>query len=291
MELQKFKIFPYLKIRNQLIIPWTFFKKKKPSYLTVSGQLNGEMYATALSKIYTFGPTFRAENSHTPRHIAEFWMIEPEIAFYDLNDNMDLAEAYLKYVVQYVMEFNMEDLLFFEKNYEAGLINRLRNVLATPFKRLTYTEAVNILLECGEKFQIPVSWGIDLQSEHERYITEKVFKQPVILINYPKDIKAFYMRLNEDGKTVRAMDVLVPKIGEIIGGSQREERLEHLERRIEEAKLDKEAYKYYLDLRRFGSVMHSGFGLGFERLIMFITGLENIRDAIPFPRWPGHAEF
>jgi len=249
------------------------------------------MYATALGKIYTFGPTFRAENSHTARHIAEFWMIEPEIAFFDLNDNMDLAEAYLKYVVQFVLTHNMEDMLFFDKNVENGLIDRLKNVLATPFKRLTYTEAVDILLKCGKTFEVKVEWGIDLQSEHERYITEEVFQQPVILTNYPKEIKAFYMRLNEDGKTVRAMDVLVPKIGEIIGGSQREERLEHLERRINELKLDKEAYRYYLDLRRFGSVVHSGFGLGFERLVMFITGLENIRDTIPFPRWPGHAEF
>jgi asparaginyl-tRNA synthetase len=266
----------------------------KPAFLTVSGQLNGEMYATAVGKIYTFGPTFRAENSHTTRHIAEFWMIEPEMAFADLFDNMDLAEAYLKYVVQFVMENDMEDLEFFDKQYEKGLIERLKKVLATPFKRLTYTEAVDLLLKAeasGVKFQVKVEWGIDLQSEHERYVTEKIFNQPVILTDYPKDIKAFYMRLNEDGKTVRAMDVLVPKIGEIIGGSQREERLEILEKRMEEMKLDKEAYKYYLDLRRFGSCVHSGFGVGFERLIMFISGIENIRDAIPFPRYPGHADF
>lgn len=266
----------------------------KPSFLTVSGQLNGEMYATALGKIYTFGPTFRAENSHTSRHIAEFWMIEPEIAFADLNDNMDYAEAYLKYVIQYVLENNAADMKFFDQWVEKGVIERLKHVLETPFKRLTYTEAVDLLLEAvkkGKKFDTKVEWGIDLQSEHERYVTEEIFKQPVILINYPKDIKAFYMKLNEDGKTVRAMDVLVPKIGEIIGGSQREERLEVLEQRIEELKLDKEAYKYYLDLRRYGSVVHSGFGLGFERLVMFVTGLENIRDAIPFPRYPGHAEF
>jgi len=266
----------------------------KPSFLTVSGQLNGEMYATALAKIYTFGPTFRAENSHTSRHIAEFWMIEPEIAFADLNDNMDVAEAYLKYVVQFVLENNMEDMKFFDKHVEPGVIDRLKHVLSTPFKRLTYTEAVELLVAAvkkGKKFENKVEWGVDLQSEHERYVTEEIFKQPVILTNYPKEIKAFYMRLNEDGKTVRAMDVLVPKIGEIIGGSQREERYDVLIERIEQLKLDKEAYKYYLDLRRFGSVVHSGFGLGFERLVMFVTGLENIRDAIPFPRWPGHAEF
>jgi len=266
----------------------------KPAFLTVSGQLNGEMYATAVGKIYTFGPTFRAENSHTTRHIAEFWMIEPEMAFADLYDNMDLAEAYLKYVIQYVMDTDLEDLQFFDKQYEKGLLERLNKVLAQPFKRLTYTEAVEILQKSeasGVKFEKKVEWGIDLQSEHERYVAEKVFNQPIILTDYPKDIKAFYMRLNEDGKTVRAMDVLVPKIGEIIGGSQREERLEILEKRIDEMKMDREAYKYYLDLRRYGSCVHSGFGVGFERLIMFITGIENIRDAIPFPRYPGHADF
>jgi len=266
----------------------------KPAFLTVSGQLNGEMYATAVGKIYTFGPTFRAENSHTTRHIAEFWMIEPEMAFADLHDNMDLAEAYLKYVVQHCMETAYEDLEFFDKQYEKGLLERLKKVHSTPFKRLTYTEAVEILNKAeasGVKFTQKVEWGIDLQSEHERYVTEKVFNQPVILTDYPKDIKAFYMRLNEDGKTVRAMDVLVPKIGEIIGGSQREERLEMLEKRIEETHMEKEAYKYYLDLRRYGSCVHSGFGVGFERLVMFVTGIENIRDAIPFPRYPGHADF
>jgi len=267
----------------------------KPAFLTVSGQLNGEMYASALGKIYTFGPTFRAENSHTSRHIAEFWMIEPEISFADLNDNMDVAEAYLKFVVQYVLANNMEDMKFFDEWIEKGVIERLQKVVATPFKRLTYTEAITILLDAqkkGKKFEVAdIKWGIDLQSEHERFIAEEIYKMPIILTDYPKEIKAFYMRLNEDGKTVRAMDVLVPKIGEIIGGSQREERIEILEKRIEEMKLDKEAYKYYLDLRRFGSVVHSGFGLGFERLVMFVTGLENIRDAIPFPRYPGHAEF
>jgi len=299
----------------------------KPAFLTVSGQLNGEMYATALGRIYTFGPTFRAEVSHTPRHMAEFWMIEPEISFADLNDNMDIAESYLKYVIKFVMDNNMEDLEIFEalekrekeakqkeqkekekqekqekgkkkekqqaEKYEddTPLIARLQKIVATPFKRLTYTEAVDVLINCGKEFLVKVEWGIDLGSEHERYLTEQVFKQPIILTDYPKEIKAFYMRLSEDGKTVRAMDVLVPKIGEIIGGSQREERLEVLEQRIEQLKLDKEAYRYYLDLRRFGTVVHSGFGLGFERLIMLVTGLENIRDAIPFPRWPGHAEF
>jgi asparaginyl-tRNA synthetase len=270
----------------------------KPSFLTVSGQLNGEMYATALSKVYTFGPTFRAEDSHTSRHLAEFWMIEPEIAFADLEDNMDYAEGYLKFVIKYVMDHNREDLEFCDKWVEKGLIQRIQHVLDTPFKRLTYTEAIEILIECDaketkkeKKFVEKVSWGIDLASEHERYLAEQVFKQPVILTNYPKDIKAFYMRLDEDGKTVRAMDVLVPKIGELIGGSQREERLEVLESRIEELKLDKEAYKYYLDLRRYGSCVHSGFGLGFERLVMFVSGIENIRDSIPFPRYPGHADF
>lgn len=264
----------------------------KPSFLTVSGQLNGEMYATALGRIYTFGPTFRAENSHTTRHLAEFWMIEPEIAFADLDDNMDFAEAYLKFVIDFVTKNCAEDMEFFDKFIEKGLLERLKKVYTTPFKRLTYTEAVEILLKVTKKkFEIPVKWGMDLQSEHERYICEEIFNQPVILTNYPKEIKAFYMKLNDDGKTVRAMDVLVPKIGEVIGGSQREERLEVLEQRIEDLKLDKEAYKYYLDLRRFGTCPHSGFGLGFERLVMFITGTENIRDSIPFPRWPGHAEF
>jgi len=267
----------------------------KPAFLTVSGQLNGEMYATALSKIYTFGPTFRAENSHTSRHLAEFWMIEPEIAFADLEDNMDYAEAYLKFVIQYVLDHNREDLEFFDQWVEKGLIARITHVLQTPFKRLTYTEAIEVLLKSIQakeaNFVEPVSWGIDLASEHERYLTEKVYKQPVILTNYPKEIKAFYMRLDADGKTVRAMDVLVPQIGEIIGGSQREERLEVLETRIKELGLDISVYKHYLDLRRFGSCVHSGFGLGFERLVMFVTGIQNIRDAIPFPRYPGHADF
>lgn len=268
----------------------------KPAFLTVSGQLNGEMYACGLGKIYTFGPTFRAEDSHTSRHIAEFWMIEPEVAFNDLDDNMDLAEAYLKFVINFVLDTCPEDMKFFDKfvSKEKGLIQRLKDTSSKPFKRLTYTEAVDILLKVTpkqKKFDVKVEWGIDLKSEHERYLAEVVFKQPIILTDYPKDIKAFYMRLNEDGKTVRAMDMLVPGIGELIGGSQREERLEVLEKRLEECKLDKEAYKYYLDLRRFGSCPHSGFGLGFERLVMFVTGIENIRDCIPFPRWPKHAEF
>jgi len=268
---------------------------KKPAFLTVSGQLNGEMYACALGKIYTFGPTFRAEDSHTTRHLAEFWMIEPEVAFADLDDNMDLAEAYLKFVVQFVLDNCMEDLIFFDKFVDKKkLIERLRKVLEEPFARMSYTEAVDCLLKVDpkkKKFEIPVVWGMDLKSEHEQYIAEVVHKRPTILFNYPKDIKAFYMRLNEDGKTVRAMDVLVPGIGELMGGSQREERLEVLEAKIKECNLDREAYKYYLDLRRFGSCPHSGFGLGFERLVRYVTGIENIRDSIPFPRYPGHADF
>jgi len=266
----------------------------KPAFLTVSGQLNGEMYASAMGKIYTFGPTFRAEDSHTSRHAAEFWMIEPEVAFADLDDNMDLAEAYLKYCITYVTQHCADDIDFFDKFVSKGLKAKLADVLAQPFQRLSYTEAIDILLKVDpkkKKFEKQVSWGIDLGSEHERYLAEVIYKKPVILYNYPKDIKAFYMRLNDDGKTVRAMDVLVPGIGEVIGGSQREERLEVLEKRIEELALDKEAYKYYLDLRRFGTCPHSGFGLGFERLIMFVSGTENIRDTIPFPRYPGHADF
>jgi len=263
----------------------------RPSYLTVSGQLNGEIYACALSKIYTFGPTFRAENSHTTRHLAEFWMIEPEMAFYDLIDNMDLAEDFIKTVVRHVLDTCPDDMAFFNQYVEKGLLERLQNVLDSPFERITYTKAVELLINSGEKFEESVAWGKDLRSEHERYITEKIYKKPVIITDYPKEFKSFYMRLNDDGKTVAAMDVLVPKIGEIIGGSQREERLEVLEQRLEEAKLPKENYSWYLDLRRYGSVMHSGFGLGFERLVLFTTGIENIRDVIPFPRYPGHADF
>jgi len=263
----------------------------KPAYLTVSGQLEGEIYACALSQVYTFGPTFRAENSHTTRHLAEFWMIEPEVAFADLHDNMDLAESFLKYTVQYLLDNCPDEMEFFNKIYEKGIIERLKNVVSSPFQRLTYTEAVKILIDSKQKFEIPVVWGMDLKSEHERFLCEQIYKKPVILTDYPKEVKSFYMRLNEDGKTVAAMDVLVPKIGEIIGGSQREERLELLEQRLEEVKLKKENYSWYLDLRRYGSVPHAGFGLGFERLVLFTTGIENIRDVIPFPRYPGHAEF
>lgn len=263
----------------------------KEAFLTVSGQLNGETFACGLSDIYTFGPTFRAENSNTSRHLAEFWMIEPEMAFADLKDNMDTAEAYLKYCLKHLLEEQIDDLKFFDEFVEKGLINRLENVVSHDFVRLSYTEAIDILNRSGRQFAFPHAWGVDLQSEHERYLAEEHFKKPVILTGYPKDIKAFYMRLNEDGKTVAAMDVLVPKIGEIIGGSQREERLDFLEARIEESKLPKEAYWWYLDLRRFGSVPHAGFGAGFERLVLFATGMENIRDIIPFPRYPGHADF
>lgn len=263
----------------------------KPAYLTVSGQLEGEIYACALSQVYTFGPTFRAENSHTTRHLAEFWMIEPEVAFADLHDNMDLAESFLKYTVQYLLDNCPDEMEFFNKIYEKGIIERLKNVVSSPFQRLSYTEAVKILIDSKQQFEIPVVWGMDLKSEHERFLCEQIYKKPVILTDYPKEVKSFYMRLNEDGKTVAAMDVLVPKIGEIIGGSQREERLELLEQRIEEVKLKKENYSWYLDLRRYGSVPHAGFGLGFERLVLFTTGIENIRDVIPFPRYPGHAEF
>jgi len=264
---------------------------ERPTFLTVSGQLNGEIYACALSNIYTFGPTFRAENSNTSRHLAEFWMIEPEMAFADLNDNMDCAEAYLKYTLSYVLENCAEDMAFFDQFIEKGLIARLENVIHNPFERLTYTKAIELLQKANRSFDFPVDWGRDLQSEHERYLAEEVFKKPVILTNYPKQIKAFYMREDEGNQTVSAMDVLVPKIGEIIGGSQREERLDALERRLDEMRLPREAYWWYLELRKYGGVPHSGFGLGFERLILFATGMENIRDVIPFPRYPGHADF
>jgi len=266
---------------------------QKPAFLTVSGQLSVENYCCSLSKVYTFGPTFRAENSHTSRHLAEFWMIEPELAFADIVDDMNCAEDYLKYCVRYAMEHNRQDLEFFDDKIEKGLVKRLENLLAEPFARVTYTEAIDILLKESPtaKFQVPVEWGMDLGSEHERHLAEKVFKKPTIVYNYPKDIKAFYMRLNEDNKTVAAMDVLAPAIGEVIGGSQREERLDVLDRRITEMGLEPKDYWWYRDLRRFGSVPHSGFGLGFERLIMLTTGVENIRDVIPYPRYPGHAEF
>lgn len=262
-----------------------------PSYLTVSGQLNGEIYACALSDIYTFGPTFRAENSNTSRHLAEFWMIEPEMAFADINDNMDSAEGYLKYVLNYLLQNCKEDMQFFDKHVSSGLIERLTNIVNTPFERATYTYAVRVLEKANKSFEYPVKWGIDLQSEHERYLTEEYFGKPVIITDYPKDIKSFYMRGNEDNKTVAAMDVLVPKIGEIIGGSQREERLDAMEKRMKELKMDTAPYWWYLELRKYGSVPHAGYGVGFERLVQFATGMENIRDTIPFPRYPGKVEF
>lgn len=263
----------------------------KPTYLTVSGQLEGEIFALALSDIYTFGPTFRAENSNTSRHLAEFWMIEPEMAFAELKDDMECAEAYLKYVIEYVLDHCSEDMVFFDQFVEKGVINRLQKVLYTPFEQITYTQAIEILEKAPKKFEFPVHWGLDLQSEHERYLCEDYFNKPVILTNYPKNIKAFYMRINDDQKTVAAMDVLVPKIGEIIGGSQREERLDILENKMKEMNLPVEDYWWYLELRKYGSVPHAGFGAGFERLVQFVTGMENIRDVIPFPRHVGKAEF
>ena len=259
-----------------------FFGKK--TSLTVSGQLNGETFAQAFRNIYTFGPTFRAENSNTTRHAAEFWMIEPEIAFADLEDDMELAEAMLKYVIRYVMEHAPEEMQFFNSFVDKGLIERLNHVVNSEFGRVTYTEAIELLEKNNDKFDYKVYWGCDLQTEHERYLTEKEFKRPVFVTDYPKEIKAFYMKLNEDGKTVAAMDCLVPGIGEIIGGSQREDNLEILEKRMEELGLNKEDYQFYLDLRRYGSARHAGFGLGFERCVMYITGMGNIRDVIPFPR-------
>lgn len=263
----------------------------KSTNLTVSGQLEGELGAMALSNIYTFGPTFRAENSNTPRHLAEFWMIEPEMAFYDIKDNMDLAEDFLKYLVNYALENCLDDLDFLNKMYDNELIDRLKFVTNNEFQRLNYTEAVDILKASGQTFEYAVDWGTDLQSEHERYLVEKHFRKPVILTNYPMSIKAFYMKQNEDGRTVRAMDVLFPRIGEIIGGSQREENLDKLLSRIHELGIPEKEMWWYLDTRRFGTAPHSGFGLGFERLILFITGMANIRDVIPFPRTPQNAEF
>lgn len=263
----------------------------KPTALTVSGQLEGELGATALGAIYTFGPTFRAENSNTPRHLSEFWMIEPEMAFYDITDNMDLAEEFVKYCISYALDHCRDDIEFLAEHFDKGLVERLEFVLHNDFVRLTYTEGVKILEESGKKFDFPVYWGADLQSEHERYLVEEHFKRPVILTDYPKEIKAFYMKQNTDGKTVRAMDVLFPKIGEIIGGSEREENYELLTQRIEELNIPMKDMWWYLDTRRFGSVPHSGFGLGFERLVLFVTGMTNIRDVIPFPRTPGNAEF
>lgn len=263
----------------------------KPTALTVSGQLEGELGATALGQIYTFGPTFRAENSNTPRHLSEFWMIEPEMAFYDISDNMDLAEDFVKYCINYALEHNIDDIRALSERFDKDLEERLRFVVDNDFVRLTYTEGVKILEESGRKFEFPVHWGTDLQSEHERYLVEEHFKKPVILTDYPKEIKAFYMKQNEDGKTVRAMDVLFPNIGEIIGGSEREENYDKLLARIEELDIPMKDMWWYLDTRRFGTVPHSGFGLGFERLVLFVTGMTNIRDVIPFPRTPGKAEF
>jgi len=263
----------------------------KETFLTVSGQLNVETYCNALSKVYTFGPTFRAENSNTTRHLAEFWMVEPEIAFADLSDAADLAEEMLKYVFKAVLEERADDMAFFQQRVDKTVIDRLNSVIETDFVRLDYTDAITILENCGKKFENPVAWGVDLNSEHERYLAEEHFNGPVVLQNYPKDIKSFYMRLNDDGKTVAAMDILAPGIGEIIGGSQREERLDVLDSRLEEMGLDIADYGWYRDLRRYGTVPHSGFGLGFERLVAYATGMQNVRDVIPFPRTPNNAAF
>ena len=259
--------------------------------LTVSGQLNGEMFATAFGNIYTFGPTFRAENSNTPRHAAEFWMIEPEMAFADLSDNMDVAEAMVKYIIKYVMENAPEEMEFFNKFIEPGLIERLENVVNNEFERITYTKAIELLTPYKDQFKYPVEWEAGLQTEHERFITEKIYKKPVFVTDYPAGVKAFYMKQNADGKTVAAVDLLVPGVGEIIGGSQREENYEVLINKIKEQGMNEETYKAYLDTRKYGTVVHSGFGLGFERMVMYLTGMSNIRDVIPFPRTTGNAEF
>jgi asparaginyl-tRNA synthetase len=275
--------------RGEIDFSRDFFHR--PAYLTVSGQLEAEIYASALGKVYTFGPTFRAENSNTTRHLAEFWMIEPEAAFFELVDNMDLAERFLKQICREVLQNCPEDMQFFQEHIDPAVMHRLQNVVDRPFRRLPYTDAVDILKASGKSFEFPVAWGHDLQAEHERYLTEEKFAEPLILYDYPAAIKPFYMRVNDGGKTVRAMDVLVPAVGEIIGGSQREERLEILEARMAEQGLNIADYWWYLDLRRFGTVPHSGFGMGLERLLQFITGMGNIRDVIPFPRTPGNAEF
>jgi asparaginyl-tRNA synthetase len=272
-------------------IDWQQDFFSKPAYLTVSGQLEAEIFASAFSNVYTFGPTFRAENSNTPRHLAEFWMIEPEMAFYELEDNMHLAEEFLKYIIRYVLEHCGEDLEFFNQFIEKSVLATLQQVAQASFGHITYTDAVQELKKSGRAWEFPVEWGNDLQTEHERFLSEEIFKKPVIVTDYPKDIKAFYMRVNEDGKTVRAMDVLVPRVGEIIGGSQREERFDVLLARLRDAGLDENDYWWYFDLRRYGSVPHSGFGLGLERMMMYLTGLKNIRDVIPFPRAPGNADF
>ncbi|MDR1933159.1 MAG: asparagine--tRNA ligase [Spirochaetales bacterium] len=263
----------------------------KQARLTVSGQLEGETYAAALGKIYTFGPTFRAENSNTTRHLSEFWMVEPEMAFCDIDANMDTAEEFLKYILSYILRRCGEDMDFFNLRIQPGIIDNLKRVIETPFRRITYTEAVEVLQKAPTAFEFPVSWGIDLQSEHEKYLTENVYGGPVIVTGYPRQIKAFYMKLNADEKTVRAMDVLVPRLGEIIGGSQREDRLDILEKRLTDMGLKKEDYWWYLDLRRYGTVPHSGFGLGFDRIVQYVTGMANIRDVIPYPRTAGSAEF
>ncbi len=274
---------------NEIDFSQDFFGKE--TNLTVSGQLEAEAYALAFKNVYTFGPTFRSENSNTARHAAEFWMVEPEIAFADLDDNMELAEDMMKYIINYVMKEAPEEMEFFNSFVDKGLIDRLENVVNSEFGCITYTEAIDILKESGEEFKYPVEWGLDLQTEHERYLSEKVFKKPVFVKDYPKDIKAFYMRLNDDGKTVAAMDLLVPGIGEIVGGSQREERIDILKTRLEEMGMDEEEYWWYLELRKYGGVKHAGFGLGFERAVMYLTGMKNIRDVIPFPRTVGSAEF
>jgi asparaginyl-tRNA synthetase len=263
----------------------------KPTFLTVSGQLQAEIFACALGKVYTFGPTFRAENSNTPRHLAEFWMIEPEMAFFDLQDNMALAEAFIKRIIKDALERCSDDMKFFQERIDKEILTRLEGIQKSDFLRVPYTEAIDILQKSGQAFEFPVNWGMDLQTEHERFLTEKHFQKPTILFDYPKAIKPFYMRVNDDGKTVRAMDVLVPGVGEIIGGSQREERFDVLEANMKEKGLNLDAYQWYLDLRRYGTVPHSGFGLGLERTLLFLTGMANIRDVIPFPRTPGSAEF
>jgi len=274
-------------------IDWSQDFFARPTYLTVSGQLEAELFALALSNVYTFGPTFRAENSNTSRHLAEFWMVEPEVAFCDIHGNMDLAEAFLKHLFRTVLDECAEDMAFFQKfiDPDKSLVSTLEHIVQSPFERLTYTEAIRMLEGANAKFDYPVSWGVDLQAEHERWLCETKVKRPVILTDYPKDIKAFYMRLNDDEKTVRAMDVLVPRLGEIIGGSQREERLDVLERRIDELGLDPEHYWWYLDTRRFGTAPHAGFGLGFERTVQFVTAMANIRDVIPFPRTPRNCDY
>jgi asparaginyl-tRNA synthetase len=266
-----------------------FFGRR--AYLTVSGQLEGEIFALAFSNVYTFGPTFRAENSNTPRHLAEFWMVEPEMAFYELEDNMRLAQDFLKYTIRYVLEHCSEDLEFFNERIEKSVLATLQHVAESDFGHISYTDAIEELKKSAKNWEFPVEWGSDLQTEHERFLSEEIFKKPVIVTDYPKDIKPFYMRVNEDDRTVRAMDVLVPRVGEIIGGSQREERYDVLTQRLRASGLDEKAYWWYLELRKYGSVPHSGFGLGLERMMMYLTGLKNIRDVIPFPRTPGNAEF